>query len=229
MSPLEIPTVLTSRLREDPPVQRAFSWRRETWEPVVHDVPDAAAALHDLPDQIDRQIVRDVVQANLSREHVLGALVPMLIWGGTGPRRAFFARAILTGLGRRGNFEVPVDDSIRDRLLAGARVVQQDGAAAGFFFMNNEGRVKHLGGAFFTKWLAFTSMTGDIDGPEVAPILDKRVITWIRKNTTPAVELTTTRTASYQRYLELLDAWGSPHGRTRTQVELAIFEITRGR
>lgn len=229
MSTPEIPDVLVPRLREDPPAQQAFPWERSVWEPVVHDIPDAAAALQDLPDRIDRQIVRDVVQANLTRDRVLGAFLPMLIWGGPNPWRAFFARAMLTGVARRGNVDMPVDDSIRDRLLEGARRVQEDGAAAGFYYMNNDGKVKHLGGAYFTKWLAFTSMTGAIDGPEVAPILDKRVIGWIRENTTPSEKLTTERTPSYERYLELLDAWGAPHGRTRTQVELAIFELTRDR
>ncbi|HEX7351641.1 hypothetical protein [Brachybacterium sp.] len=89
--------------------------------------------------------------------------------------------------------------------------------------------MKHLGGAFFTKWLAFASMTGAVDGSEVAPILDKRVITWLREHTTPSEGLSTSRTPSYERYLELLDAWGGPFARTRTQVELAIFELTRDR
>lgn len=229
MSTPEIPDILVPRLREEPPAQRAFSWERSVWEPVVHDVPDAAAALRDLPDRIDRQIVRDVVQANLTRDRVLAAFVPMLIWGGPNPWRAFFARAMLTGVARRGNRDEPVDDSIRDRLLEGARRMQEGGAVAGFYYMNNDGKVRHLGGAYFTKWLAFTSMTGAIDGPEVAPILDKRVIAWIRENTTPSEKLTTTRTPSYERYLELLDTWGAPYSRTRTQVELAIFELTRDR
>lgn len=229
MSTPEIPAVLVPRLREDPPAQRAFPWERSVWEPVVQDVPDAADALRDLPDRIDRQIVRDVVQANLTRDRVLGAFVPMLVWGGPQPRRAFFARAMLTGAARRGNFDMPLDDSIRDRLLEGARLVREDGAVSAFRYMNNDGHVKHLGGAYFTKWLAFTSMTGAIDGPEVAPILDKRVITWIRENTTPSEKLTTERTPSYERYLELLHAWGAPYSRTRTQVELAIFELTRDR
>lgn len=229
MSTPEIPDALEPRLREAPSEQRAFPWERSLWEPVVHDVPDAAKVLHELPGRIGRQTVRDVVQANLTRDRVLGALMAVLIWGGPSPRRASSARAILTGVLRRGNLDVPVDDSIRDRLLEGACRVREDGAVPAFWYMNNEGHVKHLGGAFFTKWLAFASMTGEIDGPEVAPILDTRVITWIAQHTTPSVTLSTSKTPSYERYLELLDAWGAPHDRTRTQVELAIFELTRDR
>lgn len=153
----------------------------------------------------------------------------VLIWGGPSPRRATSARAILTRVLRRGNFDRPVDDSIRDRLLEGARRVREDGTVPAFGYMNNEGHVNHLGGAYFTTWLAFASMTGEIDGPGVAPILDKRAITWISKHTTPPVKLSTSKTPSYERYFELLDAWGAPHDRTRTQVELAIFELTRDR
>lgn len=229
MSTPEIPDVLEPRLREAPPVQRAFLWERSVWEPVVHDVPDAAEVLQELPDRIDRQIVRDVVQANLTRDRVLGALVAVLIWGGTESLRAFVARAILTGMRRQGTWEMPVDDSIRERLLEGARRVREDGAVPAFRYMNNEGKVKHLGSSYFTKWLAFASMTGEIDGPEVAPILDEQVINWINKNTMPSERLRTAKTPSYERYLELLDAWGAPHDRTPTQVELAIFELTRDR
>lgn len=97
--------------------------------------------------------------------------------------------------------------------------------------MNNEGKIKHLGGAFFTKWLAFSSMTGMVDGPEVAPILDKRVRDWIADHTTEygGVSLSTTSSRDYNRYLDLLESWGAPFGRTRAQIELAIFELTRDR
>ncbi|WP_218221868.1 hypothetical protein [Nesterenkonia sp. Act20] len=74
-------------------------------------------------------------------------------------------------------------------------------------------------------------MTSAVDGPEVAPILDKRVRDWIANHTADDdhVSLSTTSSHDYLRYLELLDAWGSPLGRTRAQVELAIFELTRDR
>ncbi|PWH07424.1 hypothetical protein DEO23_01950 [Brachybacterium endophyticum] len=97
--------------------------------------------------------------------------------------------------------------------------------------MRNEGRVKYLGGAYFTKWLAFTSMVGRIDGPEVAPILDKRVRDWIANQTASdtRISLSTSSSSDYERYLQLLDAWGAPFDRTRTQTELAIFDLTRDR
>ena len=74
-------------------------------------------------------------------------------------------------------------------------------------------------------------MSNSIDGKNVAPILDKRVRDWIFQNTkgTDQISLRTTSTTHYQRYLNLLDAWGEPYGRSRAQVELAIFDLTRDR
>lgn len=228
----KLPKVLADRLKQELPAQQSFAWSLDKWEPIVRDVPDAEAALKDLPDRLDREVLRDVVQANLSRDRVLGALVPVLTWGGPGGYGPFRARAILTGVRTRANIDAAVDDSIRDRLLEGAERTRRSGAAEGFRFMNNEGKVKYLGGAFFTKWLAFSSMVGSMDGPEVAPILDKRVRDWIAEATSDGgerVSLSTTSSRDYQRYLELLDVWGEPSGRTRSQVELAIFDLTRDR
>ncbi|WP_218220432.1 hypothetical protein [Nesterenkonia sp. Act20] len=56
-----------------------------------------------------------------------------------------------------------------------------------------------------------------MDGPEVAPIPNKRVRDWIADRTTEegGVSLFTTSSRDYNRYLELLEAWGAPSGRTR--------------
>lgn len=232
MKPIpQSPEVLATRLSEVMPAQGSFLWNRDKWMPVVQDAPDAEVVLQTLPERLDRQTVRDVVQKNLSLDRVLGALVPVLIWGGPGGYGPFRARTILTGVRTRENAVAAIDDTVRGRLLAGATRVRESGAAEAFRFMNNEGKIKYLGGAFFSKWLAFSSMVGSIDGPEVAPILDKRVRDWIADHTTAdgRVELSTTSSHDYRRYLSLLDAWGAPYGRTRAQVELAIFELTRDR
>lgn len=226
-----IPRSLAARLAEAPVEQRSFLWNPAKWESVVLDVPDAREALQSLPERLDRRAVRDVVQANLTRERVLGAFVPVMIWGGPGGYSPFRTRSILTGVRSKANAHLEVDDSIRDRLVAGCERVRNLGAADGFKFMNNEGKIKYLGGAFFSKWLAFTSMTGAVDGPDVAPILDKRVRDWISGETAEdeRVSLSTTSSPDYRLYLDILDSWGQPDGRTRSQVELAIFELTRDR
>jgi hypothetical protein len=99
--------------------------------------------------------------------------------------------------------------------------------------MNTTGHIKYLGGSFFTKWMAFSSAVTGVDAEEVAPILDQRVSGWIETNTNNTVRtsLSTSSTADYARYLDLLDAWRNTSGwtRTRVQVELAIFELARDR
>lgn len=227
----QLPGVLATRLAEKIPPQRAFAWNRDKWRPVVRGATDAETVLETLPDELDRQVVRDVVQANLSLDRVLGAFVPVLIWGGPGGFGPFRARSILTGVRTRANADAPVDEAIRERLLEGSKRIRKPGAAEAFQFMNNDGKIKYLGGAFFSKWLSFSSMVGTVDGDEVAPILDKRVRDWISHHTSDGerVNLNPRSTRDYLRYLELLDAWGAPSERTKAQVELAIFELTRDR
>lgn len=226
-----VPAALADRLSEPVPTQRAFKWNRSKWLPVVHDAPEVVATLEALPDYLDRAIVRDVVQDNLAIDRVLAAFIPVLIWGGPDGYGPFRARSILTGLRKRANATAPLDETIRHRLLAGASAARDSGAAEAFWLMNNEGKIKYLGGAFFTKWIAFASMVGSVDGPEVAPILDKRVCDWVAAHTADEerIRLSPQSSRSYCRYLDLLDSWGAPFDRTRAQVELAIFELTRDR
>lgn len=226
-----VPHSLALRLAEDLPEQKGFGWNKEKWATVVHDVPDAKRILDVLPPLLDREAVRSVVQENLGREKILGAFVPVLIWGGPGGYGPFRARSILTGDRSRTNWDAPVDGCIRDRLVQGSNIVRERGAIDAFYFMNNDGHVKYLGGAFFTKWLAFSSMTESVEGEDVAPIFDKRVRDWIARNVEPKVRtgLRTDRTQGYSAYLSLLDQWRAPFNRTRTQVELAIFDLTRDR
>ena len=92
--------------------------------------------------------------------------------------------------------------------------------------MNNEGYIKYLRAAFFTKWLSYSSMVHSVDGEEVVPILDKRVRDWIEATTEGRENLSTTSTADYSRYVDILGAWGSESKRSRVQVELEIFRLT---
>lgn len=226
-----IPTALKPRLSDEIPPQRAFRWNRTPWMEVVHDLPEVAETLLSLPDELDREIIRTTVLENLRSDRVLAAFVPVLIWGGPGGYGPFRARSILTASRTSSNRSASIVPLLQDRLREGAASVRDDGAEEAFRLMNNEGKVKYLGGAFFTKWLSFASMVDSVDGPRVAPILDKRVRDWIAHSTAKVqpCELSTTSTADYRRYLELLYVWGEPYGRTRVQVEQSIFDLTRDR
>lgn len=102
-------------------------------------------------------------------DRVLAAFIPVLVWSGPGGYGPFRAGSILTGIQRRANATAPLDETIRQHLLVGATAARDSGAAEAFRFMINEGKIKYLGAAFFTKWIAFASMADSIDGPRVAP------------------------------------------------------------
>lgn len=226
-----IPETLASRLSQEIPDQQAFSWSRVPWLKAVEDAPSVARTLESLPENLDRATVRTTVQENLDAGRVLAAFIPVLVWGGPGGYGPFRARSILTGVRRRSNKDLPIISDVSAKLRSGAEAVRLGDPEEAFRLMNNEGKIKYLGGAFFTKWLAFSSMVDAIDGPNVAPILDKRVRDWIACNTQGKDEvcLSTQSTKSYRAYLDLLEAWGDPFDRTRAQVELSIFELTRDR
>ena len=231
MSGVGTPRELAIRLAESPTRQSGFAWNRDKWAKIVHDISDAREAVGTLPAELNREVVRGVVQENLVRDKVFGAFVPVMIWGGPGGYGPFRTRSILTADRSRSNSDLPVVDSIRDHLIRSAEIVRSAGATEAFRYLNNEGHIKYLGGAFFTKWISFSSMVKSTDDEDVAPILDKRVRDWMVANV-PAKELVgfrTDRTKGYELYLSLLDQWGAPFGRTRSQVELAIFELTRDR
>lgn len=173
------------------------------------------------------------MQGQLALGRGIAALVPVMIWGGPGGYGPFRTRAILTANRTRGNWKLPIEPMVECRLLEGARVAREEGPVDAFRLMNNSGHIKYLGAAFFTKWISFASAQGNVYGDEGAPILDKRVRDWIDLNTrdTARVNLSTTSTNDYAEYLALLDVWriGDDWSRTRVQVELAIFDLTRDR
>ncbi|WP_284991009.1 hypothetical protein [Arthrobacter sp. efr-133-TYG-120] len=86
--------------------------------------------------------------------------------------------------------------------------------------------IKHLGRSYFTKWLYFASALEGPDDAAAAPILDDKITGWLDNETDLSLDKST---ASYGRYLELLACWGEPYGRTRVQVEKAIFKLATGR
>nr|WP_311212273.1 MULTISPECIES: hypothetical protein [unclassified Arthrobacter] len=93
--------------------------------------------------------------------------------------------------------------------------------------MSNEGRIKYLGAAFFTKWLYFASAVQASDDATAAPILDKQLADWLFAHASISLQLG--RTSSYDQYVGLLTEWGSRHNRSAVQVEKAIFGLATGR
>jgi hypothetical protein len=93
--------------------------------------------------------------------------------------------------------------------------------------MNNTGKVAYLGGAFFTKWLYFTTAVDGIADPNAAPIFDARVANWLRAQRLASLRVY--KTPDYEQYLELLKDWGQRTGYAPAQVEAGIFHLATGR
>lgn len=221
------PAGLAAVLRAGPAVQRPFTWSRLAWRNQMRDVSDVRDLLSALPAEVDRGTTRQAVLRELDQQRVIPAFVAAMVWGyGTtayGPGRV---RWVLTGHKGVQSYRAPVKrDEVTKKLRDAVDIVRNDGAAKAYAYMYSDGRLKHLGGAFFTKWLYFISAVDGVDAANAAPILDTRVTDWLRE--IAVIGIHPNRTKSYVRYLEVLDDWGDQYDRTRVQVEQAIFELTR--
>lgn len=226
---LEVPPRLGEILAKAHEPQRGFSWNAASWKAALGDCPAVLTQLDALPQSVNRDEVCKVVTTNLARRSVLPAFVTAMVWGygtaGYGPARV---RWVLTGIRGRGAYGAPIRPDVAERLEAAVQVVRDLGAVEGFRHMNNAGHIKYLGGAFFTKWLYFTSAaSGRPDDATAAPILDKQIKDWLAANT--RLDLNINRTPDYERYVELLTQWGAEFDRTAVQVEKAIFHLATGR
>lgn len=225
-----VPPSLIPLLAGEQSPQHPFPWRREPWSAQMHDLPEVLATLDQLPDKVDRQSIRRVVLSELEAGRVLSAFVAVMVWGWgtTSGQGALRTRWILTQIDDKSQAPaaISVVSSVSDRLRSGAETARYSGPLEAFRVMNNEGAIKHLGRSYFTKWLYFASAMDGPDDPAAAPVLDDKVANWLRDEAHVFLDKTT---ASYAKYLELLGEWGNMHGRTRVQVEKAIFHCETGR
>ncbi|RAM38328.1 8-oxoguanine DNA glycosylase OGG fold protein [Arthrobacter globiformis] len=225
-----IPSALIALLEDEPTPQESFPWIRQPWLEQMHDRPEVLAILGQLPDRVDRQTIREAAMSELTSGRVLSAFVPAMVWGWgtTSGRGALRTRWILTETVDRSvpPASLPVLPSVSDRLEDAVQSARQAGAEEAYRLLNNEGAIKHFGRSYFTKWLYFVSAQESPDDPKAAPILDDKIAGWLANE---ASVLLDKKTASYAKYLDLLACWGQPYGRSRVQVEKAIFKLATGR
>jgi hypothetical protein len=111
----------------------------------MRKLPDVLATLEQLPEKVDRQIIRDVVLSELDAGRVLSAFVPAMVWGWgtTSGRGALRTRWILTEADDRSNPPelLSAAPTVNARLEAGAAAARLDGPREGFRLMNNEGAI----------------------------------------------------------------------------------------
>lgn len=226
-----IPDVLAEALKGEARPQSAFPWTRQPWIDQMHDLPDVLSLLESLPERVSRQSTLEVVSVELARGRVIPAFISAMVWGWgtTAGRGAPRTRWILTQTRAKGAGAIsePIDLSVAERLEAVAHSVREDGALEAFRLMNNEGRILHLGSSYFSKWLYFASAVNGAVDPNAAPIFDDRTVGWLEGRA--GVSLDRKSTSSYGEYLNLLEGWGKPYGRTRVQVETEIFRLATGR
>ncbi|MGV2821804.1 hypothetical protein ABZX73_13085 [Brevibacterium casei] len=218
----EVPTDLFPLLESPFDAQMAFSYPRESWSRWLGHLGQLGPFIDDLPAALDRPTVTELVAMHAQKDPV-SAFVPAMIWGhgnsGYGPYRV--ARVLTQS---STPLESQVDQSVLRKLADGYRVAAAEGPIAGYYRMNNEAYIKHLGPAFFTKWLHFSTAATATDPAGVAPILDRLVLDWLHDHD---ITIRAGRTPGYENYVSLLSSWGKPHNLGPAQVEERIFRLIR--
>lgn len=218
------PQALEVSLRHALVPQKAFAYRRGAWLHSLGRFPGVETAVIELPAAVDRRIVATRVEELLECEHVVPAFVTAMIWGhGASNYGPFRTADILTAVGDP--LRANISNAVLDRLHESIQRARHEGAVEGFRYLNNQGHIKGLGPAFFTKWLYFVTARGQERSAQAAPVLDQLVTSWLKCEA--HIQLRTAKTPDYQRYVELLREWGQPHQLTPVEVEERIFRLIR--
>lgn len=177
-------------------------WPTELQRPIELESVQRAA--------LDRKAVFEVTRTATSDTDILRGFLLMGAWG-TGSKAQRVARVA----------KALHQPNLLDSLRTSAEMAREGDAVDAFAFLNarNEGRIKHLGPAFFTKWLYFTGYKHDETTARRPLILDARVASTLGWRTTGWASST------YGEYLDLAEqvrrAW-CPQASTHV-VEYALF------
>ncbi|MGK2849822.1 MAG: hypothetical protein ACSLFN_02775 [Candidatus Limnocylindrales bacterium] len=201
--------ILVERSRaEGNPGQTPISWPMSRW---VGHFPLFRDAIQRLPAQLDRSAVRAVAQlATGSEDNALVAFIATMAWGfgsvGYGPYRTQ---------------QMLVRTPDGPRFLQSAAVAVRDhGAVAGYVKLSSECRIKGLGPAFGTKYIAFCQPYGQLP---TALIHDELVSTWLSRNGRPDLSTTSWAPRVYEAYLDQMAVWGHELNETPERLEFLIF------
>lgn len=218
-----MPPALRESLQRELPPQRGFTYDRSAWLRWTSDLPSVEQTIKALPDAIDRALVAGTVDDLVEQGDVVPAFIVAMMWGhgksNYGPSRT---AKILAGSESEGDVRTGPSAG---KLTESVRLARGQGPVEGFRYLNNTGHIKGLGPAFFTKWLYFVTARGQARSKGAAPVLDALIIRWLKEKAD--TRLRYGKTPDYQRYIELLEAWGKPHDRTPVEVEEGIFRLIR--
>lgn len=190
------------------PAQMAMPWPRDRWEAAF---PAHKKVLRDLPASLDRSAVRSVcAKAGASEQAARRALLATLAWGygwvGYGPHRA---DAILLA-----------PDAAK-RLHAVAKIAASEGAIAAYRSLGRENRIKGLGPAFGTKFIAFCQPETVLPA---ALIHDELVTAWLEANGRADLRASTWAPRKYEAYLDQMGKWATELNVTAETIEYLIFQ-----
>lgn len=195
------------------PEQQSFAWSLAAWQ---ERFPQFKADLAKLPDRVDRAIVTDSCKnAAKSVIEAEKAFVVAMTWGygkrGYGPHRT--ARIFSE------------NDDAGKKLRQVAFTVEASGSVEGYRLLANECRLKYLGPAFGTKFLAFCPQA-KISPP--ALVIDANVGKWLLAHTDLNVAFTFWRTPSYDLYVTTMSLWAADLQVEPQMLEQCIFAAATG-
>jgi hypothetical protein len=207
------PTTLTKLLsdwqRDGCPKQPGIGWPRGRW---LSHFPAHAGTIRGMPQLLDRQSVRVIAShAADGSTQAEAALVATMAWGfgsvGYGPfRTERMLRATPDAATRLRN----VAASIRD-----------EGALAAYARLASDCRIKGLGPAFGTKFLAFSQPAGH---SPVALIHDELVSRWLAREGRSDLSQTGWSTSTYAAYLDQMHRWADAIKEDPETIEYLIFQ-----
>ena len=111
-------------------------------------------------------------------------------------------------------------------LHAVVRTLTDHGPTAAYARLAGDCRLKYLGPAFGTKFLAFCQPTGQ---PLAALIHDELVSSWLAENGRSELGSRGWRARTYGAYLAQIDAWAAELGCAAETVEYIIFQAEADR
>jgi hypothetical protein len=207
-APRDLGRLVADWMRRGRPPQPGIAWPRDRW---VSAFPHHRVTLHRLPDLLDRAGVRAVGDATkLTSASTEALFVATMAWGfgwvGYGPHRA------VTMLG--------TPDAVA-RLHTVRQAVVSDGALAAYGHLAGDCRIKGLGPAFGTKFIAFCQPNGV---RPAALIHDELVSTWLAANGRPDLSPTAWSVPTYEAYLDQVHRWADEVEIDPEVVEYLIFQ-----
>jgi hypothetical protein len=208
-APNKLRTLIKHWNKQGQPPQIGIEWPRERWRAAF---PKQQALWRDLPELLDRKAVRAITdRAAESPAAAETALIATLAWGfgwvGYGPHRAE-------------KMLISTPDS-RRHLQAVAVLARLDGAMAAYRGLAHEHRIKGLGPAFGTKFIAFCQPAG---AEPVALIHDQLVGAWLAAHGRSDLASASWSASRYEAYLDQIHVWADALGVNPETVEYLIFQ-----